>query len=82
MQLEIITFIHVNPDWEEKLSGAPYFVKVKRYDGFVLLRYDQIRSELTIPLVRECRGIILDETVGYLPVCVPLRRSFFVRGDS
>jgi len=71
MQLEIITFIYANPDWEEKLSGAPYFVKVKRDDEFVLLKYDQIRSDLTIPLVRECRGIILDETSGYSPVCVP-----------
>ena len=71
MQLGIIAFIHTHPDWEAQLAGAPYFVKTKRDGNFVLLKYDQIRSDLTIPLVRECRGIILDELGGYRPACVP-----------
>ena len=71
MQLEISKFILANKDWEEKLAQSPYFVKTKRADGFVLLKYDQIRSDFTISLVRECRGIILDESDGYRPVCVP-----------
>ena len=71
MQLEIIQYISINNDWEERLAGEPYFVKTKRDGEFVLLKYDQIRSDLTIPLVRECRGIILDESNGYRPACVP-----------
>ena len=71
MQLEIIEFIHAHQDWEILLANAPYFVKIKREGIFVLLKYDQIRSDLTIPLVRECRGIILDESGGYRPACVP-----------
>jgi len=71
MKLEIHEFISSNPDWEEKLAEAPYAVKAKRDGRFVLLKYDQIRSDLSIPLVRECRGIILDEADGYRPVCVP-----------
>ena len=71
MQLEIIKYIKQNADWENIISNAPYFVKTKRESGFVLLKYDQIRSDMTIPLVRECRGIILDESHGYQPVCVP-----------
>ncbi|MDR3119789.1 MAG: hypothetical protein LBU58_00370 [Clostridiales bacterium] len=46
-------------------------MKAKREDGFVLLKYDQIHSDFTLPVVRECRGIILDETDHYRPVCVP-----------
>jgi len=71
MQLEICEFINANPDWEEKLEAAPFFIKTKRDGDFILLKYEQIRSDMTIPLVRECRGIILDETSGYSPVCVP-----------
>lgn len=71
MNLEIIEFIHENPDWGERLSKAPYCVKVKREGRFVLLKYEQLNSDLTISLVRECRGIILDESEDYRPVCVP-----------
>ena len=71
MQLEIINFINNNTDWEQKLSNAPYFIKVKREGEFILLRYSQLESDFSIPLVRECRGLILNETNGYIPVCVP-----------
>ena len=71
MPYELSAFIKQNPNWEEKLAGPPYFVKSKRDGGFVLLKYDQIHSDFNVPLVRECRGIILDETDSYLPVCVP-----------
>ena len=71
MQLLITEFIHTHPDWEALLADAPYYVKTKRDGSFVLLKYDQIRSDLMIPVVRECRGIILDEPNGYFPACVP-----------
>jgi T4 RnlA family RNA ligase len=69
--LEISSFIKENPDWEEKLAKSPYHIKVKRDDGFVLLKYDQIHSDFSLPLVRECRGIILDELDNNRPVCIP-----------
>jgi T4 RnlA family RNA ligase len=36
-----------------------------------LLKYNQLSSDFHLPLVRECRGIILDEQDGYRPVCIP-----------
>jgi len=71
VKLEITKFIQENPDWEDMLADSPFYVKTKREGVFVLLKYDQIRSDMTIPMVRECRGIILDETAQYNPVCVP-----------
>ena len=71
MRLEITDFICRNREWEKMLAEAPYFVKVKRNCGFILLKYDQIRSDFSIPMVRECRGIILDESASFIPVCVP-----------
>ena len=71
MQLEINAFIRINPNWETLLTEAPYFIKIKRCDEYVLLKYDQIRSDMKLNLVRECRGIIFDEADNYRPVCVP-----------
>jgi len=71
VKLEITKFIQENPDWEVMVTDSPFYVKTKREGIFVLLKYDQIRSDMTIPMVRECRGIILDETAQYNPVCVP-----------
>ena len=71
MQLEICLFINKHPNWEAKLSEPPYCVKTKREMNFILLKYNQIQSDMSISLVRECRGIILDEAEGYRPLCVP-----------
>ena len=71
LRLEISAFIDENRDWEQKLTDSPYFVRTKRGGGFILLKYDQNKSDFSLPLVRECRGLILDETDDYRPVCVP-----------
>ena len=68
--LKLWAFIHDNADWEEQLSNAPYHIKMKRSDGFIILFYG-IEADFKFDIVRECRGIILDETNGYQPVCVP-----------
>jgi len=71
MQLEIINVVKNNPNWEDILTGEPYSIRIKRDNDYVLLKYDQIRSDMNMPLVRECRGIILDEKDRFAPVCVP-----------
>ena len=68
--LKLLNFIQENSDWEERLSYDPYRVKVKRSEGYVMLSYG-IEADFCVELVRECRGIILDETDNYKPVCVP-----------
>ena len=55
------------------LSSEPYCISISRDDIFgrqlVMFKYDQTRSDLSIPLVQECRGLILDadtfEVVSY-----------------
>ena len=70
IMLKLLNFIQENSDWEERLSKAPYHVKVKRSEGFIMLSYE-MKADFRIDIVRECRGIILDETDDYKPVCVP-----------
>jgi len=70
MKLEIQTFIDEHPtDWESVLSQKPYCLTISRYTMYghklVMLKYSQIDSDFNIPMVRECRGLILDESDGF-----------------
>jgi hypothetical protein len=68
--LHLLDFIKANNDWETKLQTKPYCIAVKRKDSLAIFTYSQIDSDFYNPLVRECRGIILDmDTLN--PVCVP-----------
>ena len=62
--LKVQEFIKCNSDWECLLSSEPYFITIS-YDNvhgrdLVMFKYDQTSSDLSIPLVQECRGLILD----------------------
>jgi hypothetical protein len=66
----VLDFIKNNPDWEAKIADKPYCITVKRKDNFAILKYSQIDSDFNNPMVRECRGLIID-TQKMIPVCVP-----------
>ena len=67
--LKLIEYIKSNPNWESDIQKKPYCVEVKKEDGVILLKYNQIESDFLNEMVRECRGIILSDT--FIPVCVP-----------
>lgn len=73
-KLKTIEFIRDNSNWEEIFSQKPYCVKVSRDVVFghslVLLKYNQVESDFHNEIVRECRGLILDEDT-LEPICVP-----------
>ena len=63
MELNVINFIKSNKDWKEKLSQKPFFLEYntnEKYPHLILLKYNQLESDFYNPIVRECRGIILD----------------------
>lgn len=69
-KLKLLDFIQKNENWEQLLSQKPYYLKIKKDDNYTILSYNQIESDFYNEIVRECRGIILDnETLE--PVCVP-----------
>jgi hypothetical protein len=74
MKLKIAQFIAEHPNWEEILSGSPYFITVSRdvWNGrnLILLKYSQFDSDFHSEMVRECRGLILDGDT-FEPVSVP-----------
>lgn len=64
-KLNLQWFIEQHSDWENLLGEAPYHIKVSHETMFgrrlVMFKYSQFDSDFMNPLVRECRGIILDE---------------------
>lgn len=70
MELELIRFIKSNKNWEALIREKPYCIRIKRDNGYIMFLYSQIDSDFNNNIVRECRGIILDEKTLKL-VCVP-----------
>ena len=58
--LNLQTFIRENENWRELISEKPYCIKVTEKEDLVCFKYSQIDSDFNEPLVRECRGIILE----------------------
>jgi len=73
--LQVIEFINTHKDWRTLLSNAPYHINIKSDGYYTLLMYDQIKSDFSQQIVRECRGLIIsphsanDDT--YVPRCIP-----------
>ena len=68
--MKVLEFIKKNKNWEELLAQAPYFVKTVRDGEYFLLKYNQLSSDFSNEIVRECRGCIFFEP-EMRPVCVP-----------
>lgn len=71
--LEIQKFIKSNSNWEKLLVNKPYCLNITKDHvngrNLVMFKYNQIDSDLSIKLVQQCRGLILDldtfEIVSY-----------------
>jgi hypothetical protein len=58
----LINFLENDPDWEKSLTKLPYAIKAKRHPTLplVLLKYSQFDSDFSNPIVRCCRGSVLE----------------------
>lgn len=78
----VVDFLRSGGTLEE--LAARYFIKAARHKGrpnLILLKYDQINSPFAEPIVRECRGIILDEADEWRVVSRSFDK-FFNHGES
>lgn len=71
----VLDLIRTNPHWETELAAPPRCIAQKWRGNYVLLKYSQLESDFTDPIVRECRGCIFflpdgDHTRAKL-VCYP-----------
>ncbi len=70
-------YLRADGDFAGLLSN--YAIKAKRHrahPNLVLFKYDQINSPFAEPIVRECRGIILDESDDWRIVCRAFDKFF------
>lgn len=74
--LMIQKFIKENNDWRDKLSSAPFNLKIKEEDGFVLFKYDQISSDFEEKICKEARGLILDSQDNFKVVRFAFEKFF------
>lgn len=59
--LKVIEYIKENENWKEDLTKEPYCLTIREDDNFVLLKYNQVESDFHEPIVKECRGLIIDK---------------------
>ena len=78
-KLNIQWFIEQHSDWEKILSEKPYCLHITK-DNFngknlVMFKYNQIESDMSLPIVQECRGLILDFDTNEI-VSFPFKKFF------
>lgn len=78
--LKIINFICEHDNWEELLSSPPYSLSIKKKDTRILFKYSQINSDFSLEIVREARGLILEDKTWKI-VCYPFKK-FFNYGEA
>ena len=83
--LFIQEFIQNHPDtWEQRLSEAPYALKIKRSpfaDGrYVMFNYNMLESDNYNLIVAEARGLVLDNELDYWDKIVPIRLGDLYHG--
>lgn len=77
LELQKFLFEH-RGDWERILSSDPYNLTIRKKNSLILFMYDQISSNFDIPLVQECRGIILEE-VTFQVAAMAFRKFYNVQ---
>lgn len=83
MNLAVIDFLRNNKNPLEKLKND-FGISSKRhpeYPELIQLNYSQIESPKTHPIVRDCRGLIVNESDNWSIVALPFRR-FFNYGEA
>ncbi len=83
----LINFIDNNKNWKDLLKAEPYHLQIGESEDFpnlYLFKYNQIKSDFNLAIVRESRGIIIEVDSKYgnsRSVCTPFDK-FWNWGDS
>lgn len=70
--MKVLDFMNSHDNWEELLAAEPYNIIIKWDGEYVLLKYNQLNSDFSNPIVRECRGSIFRyDLAKWVCVCHP-----------
>jgi hypothetical protein len=78
--LRVIELIKNNRNWRDILSCAPYGLKIVDDGDFSILKFTYSDSDFYNEIVRECRGLIIDNK-KLEPVCIPFFKFFNYREE-
>ncbi|MBQ4564132.1 MAG: hypothetical protein IJA58_06605, partial [Lachnospiraceae bacterium] len=82
-EMSVLEFMNRFDDWEARITQPPFFVNVKHDGEYVLLKYQQLNSDMNMLIVQESRGSIFrrDADGRWRYVCRPFDKFFNV-GES
>src|ERR1035438_2036279 len=84
MELNIQKFLRARPFNKALLSEPPYSFNIKshtKYTNLIQFTYDMLDSPKSDPIIRESRGLILNEDDNWNVVAYPFNR-FFNEGEG
>ena len=81
LKLKILRFINTHPNWRAILSAPPYNLMFRDFDGYTLIKYNQLFSDFKEPMVREARGIIIQKKGRKYRLVRIAFTKFFCVGD-
>ena len=80
-KLKVVRFINTHPNWRAILSAPPYNLMFRDFDGYTLIKYNQLFSDFKEPMVREARGIIIQKKGRKYRLVRIAFTKFFCVGD-
>ena len=81
--MRIEEFINTTENWEQILAAAPYFVKTTWDGNYFILKYNQLSSDFSNEIVKQCRGSIFYwNGVSAECVCRPFDKFFNVQEEN
>lgn len=78
--LQTIKFIKDNDNWKDILVQPPYSLIIKEDLYFYLLKYNQLESDFSNEIVKECRGLIIDK-YSLEPVALSFKKFWEVENE-
>lgn len=82
-RFKILRFINSHKNWKKILTKPPYNLMIREFDGYTLIKYSQIFSDLSNDIVKEARGFIIKkEGNKYKFVCVPFTKFFCLKDPN
>lgn len=80
MELQTIKFIKENNNWKDLLARPPYSLLIKEDSHFYLLKYNQLESDFSNEIVKECRGLIVDKNT-LEPIALSFKKFWEVENE-
>jgi hypothetical protein len=75
---QLLSLITKNKNWEEILRNKPYCLKIRHSElnnNLVMFSYNMIDSDFYNPIVKVCRGLIIDVSIPKI-ICWPMNKFF------